>query len=121
MSAPRLTTLEHDGWMVDDGEIAHAESPDKFWIPPLAERESMKPRNLVKLRFYIRVETDDGELIDEGERMWVKVTGKVDQWYRGELDNQPYCTDEIKPGLEVWFQARHIIDIHPELAEISHA
>jgi len=27
------------------------------------------------------------------------------------LDNQPSCTNEIKPGLVVWFESRHLIDV----------
>jgi len=44
--------------------------------------------------------------------MWVKVKGKMDGWYRGELLNQPDCTPDISPGWEVWFQPRHVIDVH---------
>ncbi len=111
MTTPNLTSLEADGWMLDDGEIAHAESPDTYWIPPQADRESVMPGDLVKIRFYIRVSDDSGCLVDHGERMWVQVKERSEGWYRGELDNDPYCTDAIQAGLEVWFQARHIICI----------
>ena len=97
--------------MIDDGEVAHAESPDTYWIPPLEDRRSLAVNDHAKIRFYIRVEEEDGELQDYGERMWVKVVGRLDDWYRGELDNQPNCTPDINPGFEVWFQSRHVIDI----------
>ncbi|TCI11486.1 DUF2314 domain-containing protein [Dyella soli] len=97
--------------MIDDGEVAHAAAPETYWIPSLADRLSIRPGDLAKIRFYIRVAEEGGEVVDLGERMWVQVTGRLDDWYRGELDNQPSCTDDITPGLEVWFQSRHVINI----------
>ena len=111
MSRPHLTTLDDDGWMIDDGEVANAATPETFWIPDLELRQSLQLGDYAKIRFYIRVEDEDGEIEDCGERMWVKVAGRIDGWYRGELANQPNATPEIEPGLEVWFQPRHVIDI----------
>jgi hypothetical protein len=111
VTTPQLTTLEADGWMIDDGEIAHAESPDKFWIPSLRERQALEPGSIVKIRFYIRVPNDTGELVDHGERMWVQVKERHGDWYFGALDNDPYCTDWIQAGMPLWFQPRHVIDI----------
>ena len=111
MHSPHLTSLESDGWMIDDGEVAHAESPDTYWIPPFSDRQSVRAGDLAKIRFYIRVADDKGDEVDHGERMWVQVAERVGSWYRGVLENQPYCTDDIAPGLEVWFEPRHIIDI----------
>lgn len=98
--------------MIDDGEAAHAENPEGFWIPPQADRHSLQPGDIVKIRFYIRVTNESGELVDHGERMWVQLKERLAGWYRGELDNDPYCTDTIKSGMELWFQPRHIIDIN---------
>ena len=98
--------------MIDDGEAAQAESPEKFWIPPQADRQSLQPNDLVKIRFYIRAPNESGELVDHGERMWVQVKERLEGWYRGELDNDPYCTDAIQSGMELWFQPRHVIDIN---------
>lgn len=111
MNQPILTTLDEDGWEIDDGEVAHAESPDTYWIPPLEDRQSIQPGSFAKLRFFIRVEGEDGKIIDFGERMWVQVLAKTDDWYQGKLANQPSCTQEIQPGLDVWFQPRHVINI----------
>ncbi|KLD63931.1 hypothetical protein [Dyella japonica] len=111
MNLPRLASIDVDGWMIDDGEVAHAAAPETYSIPSLADRLSIGPGDLAKIRFYIRVAEEDGQVFDHGERMWVQVTGRLDGWYRGELDNQPCCTDDIAPGLEVWFQARHVISI----------
>lgn len=99
--------------MIDDGEVAHAESPETYWIPSRAERESLWPGDIAKIRFYIRVASPDGSTLDRGERMWVRVTERIEGWYRGELDNDPHCTDAIRAGLALWFQPRHIIAIYP--------
>ena len=108
---PHLTSIEVDGWEIDDGEIAHAESPESFFIPDLAERQSLRAGDLAKILFYIRTESDAGEIVDNGERMWVIVSSALGNWYEGTLDNDPYCTKEIAAGMPVWFEARHVIAI----------
>jgi hypothetical protein len=112
VTIPHLTSLEADGWALDDGEVAHAESPESYWIPARADRTSLQPGALVKVRFYIRAPSETGDLVDHGERMWVLIQERIDGWYRGELDNDPYCTKTIRAGLQLWFQPRHIIDIY---------
>lgn len=112
LTQPRLPTLEQDGWTLDDGEAAHESSPETYWIPPPEARRTLQIGQLVKLRFYIRTVDDEGNVEDNGERMWVEVKGRIGDWYRGELANQPACTDAIEPGFEVWFEPRHVIDIH---------
>ena len=114
MTSPHLTSLEVDGWAIDDGELAHAESPEKYPIPSKAARESLEPDSLVKIRFYIRAPDESGNVVDHGERMWVLVKERKNGWYRGELDNDPYCTDAIQAGMGLWFQSRHIIAIYQD-------
>lgn len=111
MTVPKLTTLEADGWMIDDGEKSHADDPINFWIPALSDRESLEPGSIAKIRFYIRAPNDAGDLVDHGERMWVQVKERHDDWYFGTLDDDPYCTDTIQAGMPLWFQPRHVIDI----------
>ena len=112
MALPNLTSLEADGWAIDDGEAASAESPETYSIPSKSARESLVTGSLVKIRFYIRAKNESGDVVDHGERMWVLVKERRESWYRGELDNDPYCTDGIKAGMELWFQARHVIAIY---------
>lgn len=114
MTSPHLTSLEADGWAIDDGEVAHAESPETYPIPSKAARESLGPGGLVKIRFYIRVPDESGNFVDHGERMWVLVKERRGGWYRGELDNDPYCTNAIQAGMGLWFQPRHIIAIYQD-------
>jgi len=114
VAEPYIATLDEDGWCIDDGEKAHRASPENYYIPPQDQRENLRTGSLVKIRFYIRAPDESGQVIDHGERMWVHVKQVVGGWYLGELDNDPYCTDTIKSGLEVWFQPKHVIDIYQE-------
>lgn len=66
MTSPRMTSLDVDGWMLDDGELAHTEAPGTFWIPSLADRTSLCPGDMVKMRVYIRVADKDGTTWGEG-------------------------------------------------------
>lgn len=108
----KLTTIENGGWELDDGEAIHQEHPDTFWIPELNKRENLKPDQIVKLIFRISTIDKSGNREISIERMWVIVKGGVGGFYRGILDNDPYCTDDIKAGMEVWFQPKHVISIH---------
>ena len=93
-------------YQLADAEVRHAESPETFEIPSAAERESLNAGDWVKLVF----EISDGSRT-EVERMWVKVTGRKKDSFDGLLDNDPYCTDELKAGEPVAFGARHVIQI----------
>ena len=90
----------------EDGEALNQENSDTFWIPPKERRENLVKDDLVKLVFNLT----DGEQT-QGERMWVIVKGRDSSGYTGILDNDPYSTDQIKAGLEVSFEPRHVIDI----------
>lgn len=93
-------------YQLADAEARHAESPETFEIPGVAERVSLNAGDWVKLVF----EISDGSRT-EVERMWVKVTGRQEDSFAGLLDNDPYCTDELKSGEPVTFGARHVIQI----------
>ncbi|GLC94055.1 hypothetical protein Tamer19_34630 [Cupriavidus sp. TA19] len=110
----RLTTLDEDGWELDDGEPIAAAHPDTFWIPPREERDALVPGQQVKLIFRILVAADDDSEEVHVERMWVIVTGREGSLYTGELDNQPYCTEDMAPGMPLCFEARHVINIYRE-------
>lgn len=43
--------------------------------------------------------------------MWVIVKSGDSSGYTGTLDNDPYSTNQIKAGLEVSFEPRHVIEI----------
>ena len=85
----------------------HANAPQTFYLPPLDARKNLKPNDTVKLVF--RIEHDGGFDV---ERMWVDVKNITSTGYIGILDNDPYCTDELKAGQVVEFEAKHVIQIY---------
>ena len=114
MNYPQLTTLENDGWELADAEELNKEAPDRFWLPSYEQRTGLKPGQLVKLIFRIVTVNKVQQEEIHVERMWVLVQEKVKSYYLGILDNDPYCTDDIKAGLVVYFESRHIIAVYEE-------
>ena len=105
----QLSTLEADGWELDDGEAIAKAHPDTFWIPPLQQRQSLKTGTIVKLLF--RIETRDEGTESAVERLWVRVDERSGSYYLGTLDNDPVCESALKCGARVVFEVRHVIDI----------
>lgn len=94
-------------YSLDDAEAVAAECPETFSIPPRLEREKIAPGDLAKLIFRIGIAEECFV-----ERMWVAVTEKrKDGRFIGMLDNDPYCTESIRSGMEVVFGPEHIIQI----------
>jgi len=91
---------------LDNGVELHEEFPDTFALPSEAERTRLVPGQFAKLIFRMT----DGEQVAV-ERMWVMVREVTSAGYRGELFNQPYCTQSILRGLVVEFRAEHVIQI----------
>lgn len=117
MDTPRLATLDVDDWTLHDGEQAHREHPETFWIPPATARHDLTRGSEVKLMFEMRGVDEDGQVDSGVERMWVIVTERVGDRYLGLLDNQPLAYDPADPqvylraGAEVCFGPEHVIDI----------
>jgi len=110
----RLANIKDDGWELEDGEELHRENPDLFWIPSNNIRNNLLQGMIVKLIFKIKTIDEDAKEEDNFERMWVIVKEKINGYYIGELDNDPRCTDEIKAGLKVVFEPRHVVQIYEE-------
>src|SRR5258705_1093556 len=70
--AMRLPTLERVFWTLRSGEESHRAHPDKFWIPPLEQRSSLQRGQAARLIFDIEAEDEDGKVVVNGERMWVR-------------------------------------------------
>jgi hypothetical protein len=88
-------------YTLDNGAEIHREAPTTFFLPPATERENLRSGDLVKLIFRIVLDADPEVHV---ERMWVRVTEV--------LDNDPYCTREIRSGMRVEFHADHVIQIY---------
>ncbi|WP_235840106.1 DUF2314 domain-containing protein [Derxia lacustris] len=96
-------------YTLDDGEKLNREFPETFWMPSKVERENLLPGELVKLIFRISLESEQ-----HVERMWVMIKERTTNGYIGELDNDPYCTDELCRGTLVEFESAHVIQIYEE-------
>lgn len=107
-----IAHLEEDGWELDDGEWLQRTYPERFRIPEHDLRAALAVGNLVKCRFRILTRDKDGVMREHAERMWVVVRGREGEGYVGELNNQPDCSDRLKRGTPVWFEARHVLAIH---------
>ena len=92
---------------LDNGEEMHADAPKTFHLPPLEARKNLKQNDTVKLIF--RIEHDNGFDV---ERMWVDVKSVTATGYIGILDNDPYCTEELKSGEVIEFEPKHVIQIY---------
>lgn len=94
-------------YSLEDGEDRNRQNPGTFEIPSREAREDLQPGQIVKLLFAI---VAGGE--EQIERMWVVVERRDGDDYIGRLDNQPVSTDQMRPGMTVRFQPRHVIAIH---------
>ncbi|MGJ8652717.1 MAG: DUF2314 domain-containing protein [Opitutaceae bacterium] len=92
---------------LENAEALNRKHPGTFWIPPRELRENLVKDDLVKLVFNL---SDENQR--QAERMWVRVKSGDNSGYTGILDNDPYCTDQIKAGLEVLFKPQNVIDIY---------
>jgi hypothetical protein len=100
-------------WELDDGEEINREAPSTFWIPAAERRAALAKGEIVKLIFRMTLrDRDTGKELVEVERMWVIVEARDRGIYRGQLDNDPYCTSDLAHGAAVEFEPRHVIQIH---------
>ena len=99
-------------YTLDDGEEVNRESPETFWIPPRDTREHLFPGELVKLIFRISLGEEQ-----HVERMWVIVKERKANGYIGVLDNDPYCTTELRSGESIEFRPEHVIQVYEELPQ----
>jgi len=94
-------------YTLDNGEELNRESPETFFIPARQERENLSLGKLVKLIF--RISFDEEQHV---ERMWVVIQERNADGYIGFLNNDPYCTEELRAGETVEFKPEHIIQIY---------
>lgn len=104
-TAVRLATLEIEGFYLNSGVVSAELYPDTFIIPNEAERQAVRPTDLVKLSFELQqlvFEDDDDSEEPEvsGERMWVEVTGSSGPYFVGRLRNQPASYVFVNPDDE---------------------
>jgi hypothetical protein len=106
----RLATMENHHWELEDIAKSATEIIYDSPLPTKSQTRNLKTGDLVKLTFVI---DEDGET--EVERMWVKVTGKKDGLFCGELDNDPF-NEILKAGQLIWFHPNHVLEIDNPIA-----
>jgi hypothetical protein len=109
-----IASLATHGWALESGEARHTADPASFWIPSRAERENVRRGQDVKLLFQIATQSVNGATDLIVERMWVRVKGRVDNLYIGELDDQSVNVQSghnVHHGMAVVFSAEHIVYI----------
>lgn len=104
----RRKSQRADEFRLGNGERLNEQHPRSFFIPTRAERDAVRPGDLVKLLFEIVEPADD---MPSAERMWVQVTEAEGGRYVGVLDNQPGALRSIGPGSRVEFGPEHIISL----------
>ena len=82
-----------------------------FYRPSERVMAKLKKGNLVKLVFEITgLESNDLlAMLPSAERMWVIITERNGDKFKGTLDNNPYKIQDIKAGDLVEFETKHII------------
>jgi uncharacterized protein YegJ (DUF2314 family) len=99
--------IASDGWELESAVERNRDSP-RFVIPPEAERSSLKRGARVQLLFLFATIGEDGDPIDQGERLWVTVTSAEDGQYVGRIDSQPVSSTAVSSGDSIRFRPEHI-------------
>jgi hypothetical protein len=112
----RLPNIQADCWELRSAEESHRNHPNTFWIPPPEQRKNLKRGQAAKLIFDIEGQDEEGNLSIQGEKMWVIVAEKEDDYYIGILDNQPASVEPSEDvylcfGAEIPFLSKHVSDI----------
>jgi hypothetical protein len=104
-------------WGLLDAESQNEAFPDAFPIPSRAERDALRPGDMVKLVFVLDPPPASGP---NAERMWVEVRAtQPDGVVEGWLTNQPVVITSLDPGALVAFEARHVAGIALRKEEVS--
>jgi hypothetical protein len=112
----RLASIEQDYWELRSAEETSREHPETFWIPPREARENLRVGQAAKLIFDIEGVNQDGKIEIQGERIWVVVSERFNEFYIGILDGQPASIEQTEKtylcfGAEIPFLPEHVIDI----------
>jgi hypothetical protein len=99
------------GWHLDDAEERHRAAPHTFSIPDLSERIALRVGELVKLLFAL----EHGH-----ERMWVRITERTADGYRGVLESAAATSKEPEPGAIIEFAPRHVAAVRIDKDDPRH-
>jgi hypothetical protein len=97
-------------WELDNVYDRNKEAPYTFYIPSKQVIDILDIGDIVKLIFLGESEKDGLA----GERMWVEITERNGEDFKGLLTNEPYDLKDLKVGQEVLFKVEHICDTEYE-------
>ena len=100
-------------YTLEDPRPIAQSSPYTYYIPPADHIAALRPGDIAKLIFL----GQPGGRQFNGERMWVKVTGRDGQTLIGALDNEPFDMPQLAVGDEVHFEPHNVIAIEYENAD----
>ena len=93
-------------WYLESVYKRNKEAPYTFYIPSQEVIDILRIGDRVKLIFECETRADGYA----GERMWVKITHRDMENFKGVLSNDPINISELKIGQEISFHADHICD-----------
>lgn len=101
-------------WSLVDCNILAEENKYTFYKPSRKITDQLEVGNLAKLNFQFKSKDDEDPL---GERMWVIITEKNNDKFKGALDNNPFYLNELYYKDIIDFEHKHIIDHDLEVSE----
>ena len=116
----KISTLENDGWELENALQLHNNCPEKFKLPPEDEIRNLKVGELVKLRFLFWENDDPDTRRITGEGMWVTITSIVDNEICGVLDNTPVRSKALKANDVIEFNRENVCSIYIKINDARH-
>lgn len=112
----RLTSSGYikGSWSLVDCTKLAEENKYTFYKPSRKITDQLEIGNLAKLNFQFKSTNDEDPL---GERMWVIITEKNNDKFKGTLDNNPFYLSELYYNDIIDFEHKHIIDHDLEVSE----
>ena len=96
---------------LEDASMIQLEAEYTFYRPSQTVMQQLKVGNLVKLIFNLKPETAElrqGRM-PSAERMWVIITERRRDNFKGTLDNNPHFIKDLKYKDIIEFETKHII------------
>lgn len=100
-----------DHFKLENVRIRHQKNPETFQIPSENDLEKLEEGDIVKLIFVIPAMSAHHDFL---ERMWVEISDKARDEYRGILSNSSIHSSELQPGKIIHFKSENIASIWAE-------
>lgn len=99
--------MKAQSWHLRDAEQSRKDNPYTFYKPGNEITDKLGPGDHARLIFGFEPQAEDG---CSGERMWVTITSKHGNEFKGLLENIPIYIQELNQGDLITFGSNHIID-----------